>query len=100
MELGVNINPVAFLVVQGENVKLLPVNHSSCVDKLLDYIPDVMEKAGCMVNKMMNKQQEKEKNKDLNYNTNKDQDLNIKEETEIPETNINIEYTKIEEKNH
>ena len=33
---GVSINPVAFLVINGENVKLLPVSHSSAIDKLLD----------------------------------------------------------------
>ena len=48
---GVSINPVAFLVITGESVKLLPVNHSSVMDKLLDYIPDLMEK----VNKMLDK---------------------------------------------
>ena len=42
---GVSINPVAFLVVQGANVKLLPVSHSSSVDKLLDYVPELMDKA-------------------------------------------------------
>ena len=48
---GVSINPVAFIVVQGENVKLLPVNHSSAIDKLLDYVPDLFEKIGKKVNK-------------------------------------------------
>lgn len=43
---GVSINPVAFIVVQGENVKLLPVNHSSTIDRLLDYVPDLFEKIG------------------------------------------------------
>ena len=46
---GVNINPISFLVVQQDKVKLLPVNHSSCVDKILDYIPEVMEKLEDMV---------------------------------------------------
>ena len=41
---GVSINPVAFLVIQEENVKLLPVNHSSAIDRLLDYVPDLMQK--------------------------------------------------------
>ena len=35
---AVNISPIAFLVVQNENVKLLPIEHSSSVDKLLDYV--------------------------------------------------------------
>lgn len=51
---GVSISPIAFLVVQGESVKLLPVNHSSAIDKLLDYIPDLMEKANAILNKQMN----------------------------------------------
>lgn len=48
---GVSINPVAFIVVQEKNVKLLPVNHSSAIDKLLDYVPDLFEK----VNEIMSK---------------------------------------------
>ena len=41
---GVSINPIAFLVVENEKVRLLPINHSSCIDKLLDYVPDLFEK--------------------------------------------------------
>ena len=41
---GVSINPVAFLVVQENTVKLLPVNHLSAIDRLLDYVPDLFEK--------------------------------------------------------
>ena len=48
---GITLSPVAFLVVQGEIVKLLPVNHSTSLDKLLDYIPDLFEKVNCMINK-------------------------------------------------
>ena len=50
---GVSINPVAFLVVQEKNVKLLPVNHSSAIDKLLDYVPDLFEKVNEALNKNM-----------------------------------------------
>ena len=42
---GITLNPVAFLVIQKENVKLLPVDHSSAVDRLIDYVPDLVEKA-------------------------------------------------------
>ena len=38
---GVSINPIAFLVVQENIVKLLPVNYTSTIEKLLDYIPDL-----------------------------------------------------------
>jgi hypothetical protein len=30
--------------VQNNTVKLMPVDHDSCLDKLLDYIPDLMQK--------------------------------------------------------
>ena len=57
---GVSISPVAFLVVTSNNVKLLPVNHSSAIDKLIDYVPDLMEKVNCYLNKtMQNKKEEK-----------------------------------------
>lgn len=57
---GVSISPVAFLVVQQNSVKLLPVSHCSAVDKLLDYVPDLMEKVNSYLNKsMQNKKEEK-----------------------------------------
>lgn len=57
---GVSISPVAFLVVQQNNVKLLPVEHCSCVDRLLDYVPDIIEKMNSYLNKsMQNKKEEK-----------------------------------------
>lgn len=52
---GVTINPIAFLVIQGENVKLMPVNYSSSIDKLLDYIPEVLDKANGMINRCIQK---------------------------------------------
>ena len=57
---GVSINPVAFLVVQERYVKLLPVTHSSAIDKLIDYVPDLIEK----VNQMLQNQL-KEKNEQI-----------------------------------
>lgn len=51
---GVSINPVAFIIVQEGNVKLLPVNHSSTIDKLLDYVPDLINKIGKKMNKAEN----------------------------------------------
>lgn len=48
---GVSINPIAFLVVQDNMVKLLPVSYSSTIEKLLDYIPDLLEKTNTVVNK-------------------------------------------------
>lgn len=66
---GVNINPVAFLVVQKDNVKLMPINYTSCVDRLLDYIPEVTEKLNkmfCKENMKCNESNIEEKIKNNN----------------------------------
>ena len=55
---GVSIHPIAFLVIQPNNVKLMPVNHSSSLDKLLDYMPDFMEKANNMMNRCVQTKKE------------------------------------------
>ena len=51
-------------MVQQNNVKLLPVEHCSAIDRLLDYVPDLMEKANCMLNKSMQNKKEEMKNQD------------------------------------
>ena len=59
---GVTINPIAFLVITQENVRLMPVNHSSSLDRLLDYMPDLMEKTNQMMNRcIQNRKEETEK---------------------------------------
>lgn len=57
---GVSIKPVAFLVIQENIVKILPVEHSCTIDKILDYIPDLMEKANKMLDKVMGNENKKE----------------------------------------
>lgn len=59
-EHGVSIKPVAILTIKGEMVKLLPVEHSCTIDKILDYMPELCEKAEKLIDKMMNKKSEKE----------------------------------------
>lgn len=80
--------PVAFLVVGPNNVKLLPVDHNSCLDRLLDYVPDLMEKLNAMFNKQMqNKKDEKaEEIKRIEKNEAKQKAENIKTEKEVVET--------------
>lgn len=39
---GVSINPVGFMVVGNGQIKLLPVNANSSVDKVLDLVPDLL----------------------------------------------------------
>ena len=63
---GVTINPIAFLVIQSNNVRLMPVNYSSSIDKLLDYIPDLLDKTNNMINKCIQKPKDKEKAKGEN----------------------------------
>lgn len=85
---GVSLSPVAFLVVQGEIVKLLPVNHSTSLDKLLDYIPDLFEKVNCMINKSMkNKKEQTDKiiSTIQKNNGKKDKNSEIIKENEIKE---------------
>lgn len=42
---GVTINPVAFMVVGQGQIKLLPVNVNASLDKVLDIIPEIINKA-------------------------------------------------------
>lgn len=67
---GVNITPVAFLIVQNDTVKLIEANHSSVLDKLVEYVPDVIEK----VNKLFSKKIDSEELND-EYNEEDDNDL-------------------------
>ncbi|MDL2289466.1 GerW family sporulation protein [Clostridia bacterium OttesenSCG-928-F22] len=39
---GVSLNPVAFLVVHTDGVKLLPVNYHNVWDRVVENIPDVI----------------------------------------------------------
>ncbi len=80
---GVTINPIAFLVIQPNNVKLMPVNHTSSLDKLLDYMPDLMEKVNNMMNRCVQTKKEQtqkiikeiQKNRqDTTKNDNKDKE--------------------------
>ena len=54
---GASISPVAFIVIQSDTVKLMPVEHNSSIDKLLDYVPDLFDK----VNKVIEKKKETNK---------------------------------------
>lgn len=56
---GVKVNPVAFLVMQNDNVRLLSVEHESSIDKLLDYVPEVIDKTNKIINKTVLKKEEK-----------------------------------------
>ena len=52
---GVSIKPVAFLSVQGESVKLLPIEYNCTVDKIIDHIPELYEKTEKIIEKIKKK---------------------------------------------
>ena len=101
---GVTINPIAFLVIQSNNVKLMPVNHSSSIDKLLDYMPDLIEKTNNMMNRcIQNKKEETQKiikemqkrSKDVENQETKIKEKiekKVKKPEEKPEEEIDYEY--------
>lgn len=101
---GVTINPIAFLVIQPNNVKLMPVNHSSSLDKLLDYMPDLMEKANNMMNKCVQTKKEQTQKiikeiqkKQQKNNKNEDQTTKEKEPKTVEKTIIQEEPKNSEE---
>lgn len=55
---GVSINPVAFLIVQDDNVKLLEASHVSALDKLVEYVPDVIEKVSNLIKRKMENEED------------------------------------------
>lgn len=87
---GVKICPVAFLIIQNNNnVKLLPVDHTSAIDKLLDYMPDLVEKTNNLINKSMNNKKEEQKYANRRYKN--------KNKRPIIENNYEFEYNEIEQ---
>lgn len=48
---GVSVQPVGFLVVGNGNIRLLPVDSNVVVDRLIDTVPDLLERIGGMFQK-------------------------------------------------
>ena len=101
---GVSINPIAFLVVQQNNVKLMPINHTSSIDKLLDYVPELMDKVNCMMNRCIeNKKEETNKIIKQMQNKAKEKEKEVKrKEEKIEETmdkikNVNKDNVEVYE---
>lgn len=57
---GISINPVAFVIVLKDTIKVLPMEHASAIDKLMDYVPDLMEKANMIVDKTISRNDKKD----------------------------------------
>lgn len=58
---GISINPVAFVIVQKDTIKVLPVEHISAIDKLMDYVPDLIEKVNNVIDETDDKIEEEDK---------------------------------------
>ena len=91
---GVSISPVAFLVVQEGNVKLMPVDHDSCMDKLLDYVPDLIQKMNEMFNRSIKEKEDRTKKiinemRNRNYYAEKPKSQEVKEQEKKIEENEN-----------
>ena len=48
---GVNIAPMAFLIIKDGNTKLFTLDNSNPLDKLVDLMPDVLNKINDLINK-------------------------------------------------
>ena len=89
---AVSINPVAFVVIMQDSVKVLPIEHTSAIDKLIDYVPDLMQKVNNVFDKKIDvriksKDDKKSKNDDyfneevkINYETDNAQNEYLEDE--------------------
>lgn len=69
---GVNISPVAFLTVKDGQIKLLNINGTTSVDKLVDMIPDIVNKANTLIEKAVKKPKQVLKVEQTEDNSNPD----------------------------
>ena len=94
---GVSINPIAFLVVKDDSVKLLPISHSSAIDKILDYVPDLFERISNMMGNKKGSNKDESIEEILKNDNNKevkekeDNSDNLKKEYKYEYENSNIE---------
>lgn len=58
---GANIKPVAFMVVSGGNVRLMPIsNNTTPVEKIIDLIPEMIDKVNGVISGIKKDKQEEE----------------------------------------
>lgn len=110
---GVTIKPIAFLIMQSGQVKLVSVEHENCLDKILDYVPDFLEKMSKSFDKKLDFQksevdkiinhfnQKKKQNNNNNQNSKDNNNQNEKNENKKQNENttesIEIETEVIKE---
>jgi len=59
---GVTIHPVAFMVVgKNSTIKLLPVEHNTTVDRIMDFVPGLLDKITPLIEKKTDPMQERKR---------------------------------------
>ncbi len=100
---GISINPVAFVIVSKDSIKVLPIEHTSAIDKLMDYVPDLMEKANIMVDKSENNTENNKNNssnaENFTSNSNENTDNNDNNENKEKKVKIKNPLNKQNKKN-
>lgn len=74
---GVSIQPVAFMIVAKDDIRLMSVCPNNSVDKLIDLVPDMIKKANDLIS---NKLESKESGKGGNCRTKEKEKSDKKEE--------------------
>ncbi len=83
---GVNISPMAFLVVKDGTTKLLTLDGVNPIEKLLDMLPDAISKAGCILEKSIQSPKKVyETTKSKNVNNNKSDEEKIQKQEQNPD---------------
>jgi len=66
---GVSIQPVAFMVVGQGQIKLLPVTNNSSIDKIIEFVPELIDKINETVRKKVQVKKKFEKSNGINMET-------------------------------
>ena len=75
----------------------MPVEHASTIDKLLDYVPDFMEKANIIANKTLENRNKKDKKADKEEKKNENiESVKIKKPIKEKKAEEKIEEVEIE----
>lgn len=57
---GIKVTPIAFMVIRGENVRMLPVASApnTTADRVVEMVPDLLDKLSAMIDKKNSETQE------------------------------------------
>ena len=92
---------MAFIIVQNGNVKLMNVEHESCIDKLLEYVPDLIQKMNEMFNKSVQQKDDRIRKiinemRNKNFNEEKAKSSEVREqEKKVAENEKKSDYQNV-----